>query len=245
MNQWQQGLVDSFSGHDGPSSRLLADIRAREDHVRVEMGSAGLEFLDPSEGGEPDLALRLKEHSLEEVMLGPADRIAAFRDAEVAAGSGWGAALPAAETEMLKGADFEPIPGASLVAVIRVTSTMFGDIGLVERWQDGALVRVEAVAGAEIDGLDADLGLACTLSQLSALRRREITPPDALAAGARLQTDWPYMGCYFELLQHPAYADAYGEAPAVEAQIAWGEAISSPAYREAVGQAKAISARAS
>ncbi len=204
----------------------------------MRVDDEGLTFLSASEGAAPDLAIRFRDHSLEDVLLGQADTIAAFRDAEVADGAGWTTPLPVAEAGMLAAPEFEPIPGASLVAVIHVTSTMFGDVGLVERWQDGQLIATEAAEPARIDPIESDLRLTCTLAQLIALRRREITPPDAFADGALLQTEWPYMGCFLDLVQHSAYADAYSTAPAVEAQIAWGQMLSKPAFGEALIQAQ-------
>jgi hypothetical protein len=241
MSDWKQILAGSFSGDDQSPAPLLVEIEAPDEHARLSVKGEGLAFLNGSEGAEPDLAIRLSDHSLEDVLLRQADAVAAFRDAEVSAGAGWTAPLPAAEVGLLADAEFEAIPGASLVAVLVVTSTMFGDVCLVERWEDGALVASEIAAPSRLDDIGAELRLTCTLSQITALRRREITPSDALAAGARLQTDWPYMACFFGLIRHPAYADAYATAPAVDAQIAWGQVLSSPAYDEAVTQAQSTS----
>lgn len=238
MNDWKQILAGSFSGHDQSPSPLLVEIEAKEERVRARVNGEGLTFLDPSDGAEPDLAIRLKDHSLEDVLLRQADPVAAFGDAEVAAGGKWTAPLPAAEAQMLEGAEFEPLPGATLVAAILVTSTMFGDLVLVERWEDGALVASETAPSSRFDDIEAELRLTCTLSQITALRRLEITPADALADGARLQTEWPYMACFFGLIQHRAFADSYAKAAAVDAQIAWGQILSSPAYAEAATRAR-------
>jgi hypothetical protein len=122
--------------------------------------------------------------------------------------------------------------------VILVTQTMFGDICLVERWEDGKPTALETAPASRFEEVEADLRFNCTFAQLADLRRGEITPPDAFVGGAVLKCDWPYMTVFVELMQHRAFAEAYAAAPALDAQIAWGRILSSAAYGEAVTQAQ-------
>lgn len=226
--------IDDRAGSPSP---LLVQIDARDGRVRLKVDRSRPTFVGASESEQPDLAIRFAEHRLEDVLLGRADPFAVFRDAEVADGGEWIAPLPAVESELPANAEFELVPGATLVAALHVTSTLCGDVGLVERWRDGRLIASELVAPDTFDAIGADLRITLTVSLLAALRRREITPADALAAGARLQTVWPYMACYFGLIQHAAYAEAYANVATVDAQVAWGRLVSDAAYREALVEA--------
>lgn len=238
MNDWKQILAESFGGHDETLSPLLVEIEAGQERVLARVNGDGLSFPGPSDGAAPDLTIRFGEHSAEDVLLKRADPVAAFGDAEVSAGGEWRPAMPAAEAELVAADRFEPVSGATLRGVILVTGTMFGDICLVEGWEDGRPVGLQTAAPARFEELEVELRFTCSLAQLTALRRGEITPPDAFADGAELKTDWPYMSAWVELMQHPAFGEAYAEAPAVEAQIAWGQTLSSPAYAEAAIRAR-------
>lgn len=224
-------------GLGGAPAPLLVEVEAGNERRRLRADGEGPVHLGASDRSEPELSIRFSDQPLEDILLGRGDPFAAFCDAEVADGGEWIAPLPAAESELLANAEFEVVPGATLVAALHVTSTLCGDVGLVERWHDGMLVASELVAPDRLDAIGADLRITFTLSQLAALRRREITPADALAAGARLQTVWPYMACYFGLIQHAAYAEAYARVATVDAQVAWGRLLSDAAYRDAVVEA--------
>jgi hypothetical protein len=150
----------------------------------------------------------------------------------------WFPAFPAAERELPRSGQFEPIPGASLSVAIHVTSTIFGEVGICERWEDGALVSSELLPVWRLDEYAADVSMSCSLSQLAAIRRRELTLLDALADGVGLFGEWPQLMCFAELLQHPAYLPIWEADSTVEAQAAWGAIFSSAAYGDAALRAQ-------
>jgi hypothetical protein len=221
----------------GASRPLIMQIEAADRRARLRADGEELALVDASDIVEPDLSIRSDGHTIEEFLRGGEDRFSTFGDAEVAAGDEWFAPLPAAESSLLAGGEFETVPGATLVAALHVDETAWGEVVLVERWNEGQLVASGVVSPDRFDEIPAELRMNCTLSQLVALRRREITPPDALAAGARLDTAWPYMACYFGLIQHAAFAQAYAQLRMVDSQVTWGRLLSDASQRESAVEA--------
>ena len=187
----------------------------------------------------PDLRIRLHDFDLEQLLFGRLLSREGFTDAEVEANGRRRRALPAPECELAAGPGFEPVAGASLSVGYWVTGTVFGEIGLAERWIDGALVASDLLPPSELASRRFDVLVWCSLGELAALRRRELTPLDAIAGGLGIRGDWPELMCFFELVQHPAYAAAWPRSRDVEAEIAWGALFCSPGYGEAVRAASA------
>lgn len=204
-------------------------LRARDGDLRVVVGV----------NQEPDLAIRLRAITVSDVLSGSVATTEVFRDAELVSGDQRRPALPAWETNVATEERFERTPGASLSVAIRVTSTIFGEVGVRELWRDGALASSELVPLSVLERDEFDVGMWCSLAQLAAIRRRELTPLDALASGVGLKGDWPQLMCFFELVQHPCFAAAWSSQPAIEAQVRWGTVFCSSAYGDAVRAARA------
>ena len=216
---------------------LDVSISSAEEEARIRARGGRLEAVERADH-DPDLAIRLQALAVSDVLTGAVPTTEAFRDATVLVGDQRQPALPARETSEAPQEEFERIPGASLSVAIRVTSTIFGDVGVRESWRDGTLAESELVPLSELERSDFDIGMWCTLPQLAAIRRRELTPLDALASGLGLRGDWPQLMCFFELVQHPAFAAAWSSKPAIEAEVRWGEVFCSSAYGEAVREAR-------
>lgn len=220
-----------------------------DDDVDVSIGSGERELSLRARDGELKLAgcdeheteleIRLDKCAAEDLLLGKVATVGVFGDAEVSAGDGFGLALPALETILAPEEQFERIPGASLSVAIRVTSTIFGDVGIREVWRDGALESSELVPPAMLEQQEFDVGMWCSLAQLAAIRRRELTPLDALGSGVGLRGDWPQLMCFLELLQHPCFEAAWSSQPAIDAQVRWGTVFCSSAYGDAALEARA------
>jgi hypothetical protein len=232
-----QDILSRSSIEVEPDLDLDVSIESDEEHVRLRAKDGKLKVV----GGvyqEPDLAIRLRAVTVGDVLSGSVATTEVFRDAELASGDQRRPALPAAETCVAREGQFEPIPGASLSTAIRVTSTIFGDVGVRELWCDGALASSELVPLSELERDEFDIGMWCSLAQLAAIRRRELTPLDALASGVGLRGDWPQLMCFFELVQHPCFAAAWSSRSAIEAQVRWGSVFCSSSYGDAVRAAR-------
>jgi hypothetical protein len=237
VTSWQDLLAESFVGTD---RNLVLDVALSTgaEHLRLRLQSGRLEFVSAAVSGDPDLLIRFRALTLEEVLLGKAETSDVFHDAEVAFGDRWSSPLPAAEADLPRIGHFELIPGASLSVAIHVTSTMFGDVGICERWHDGVLVSSELVGMSEFEKVEKDILMSCSLAQLAAIRRGQLTPLDALVGGVGILGEWPQLMCFAELVQHPAYAPIWEADSTVEAQTAWGAVFCSPAYGDAALKAQ-------
>ncbi len=233
MALWRDVLTNQSIAAD-PGLDFDIALSSATEAVRLSLRDGRLRLNATAVAREPDLAIRLSDISLEDLLLGKALTSDAFADAEIEARGHRRPALPATECRLAPGADFAPLPGASLSVGFGVTSTIFGDVGLAERWLDGALVGSELIALAQLEASHFDVRVWCSLGELAALRRRELTPLDAIAGGLGISADWPELMCFFELVQHPAYAAAWPPGRDVEAEIAWGSIFCSRGYGEAV-----------
>jgi hypothetical protein len=230
-------LAESFVEPD-PDLALDVALSSGTEHVQLRVQAGRLDFVAPEDAGEPDLAIRFRALTLKEVLLGEAATCDVFGDAEIAVGDSWRPAAPAGESEVPRAGRFEYIPGASISISNLVTSTIFGEVGIHERWEDGALVSWELLSVSQLEQVTADIRIACSLSQLAAIRRRERTPLDDLADGVGVHGEWPQLMCLAELRQHPAYLPVWEADSTVEAQAAWGAIFSSPAYGNAALRAQ-------
>jgi hypothetical protein len=236
VTDWQEALTGSCIETDR-DLELEMSIGSAESRARLRVRGGRLEPAEARES-EPDLEIRLHAFTPDEVLLGRVATTEVFSDAELVVGGQRSPAMPAAEPAIAMNGRFERIPGASLSVAIRVTSTIFGDVGVRERWRDGILVSSELVSLSHLEEAEVDVRVWCSLAQLAAIRRRELTPLDALAAGTGIAGGWPQLMCFAELIQHPCYDFAWSSKPSIEAQIAWGSVFCSPAYTEAVRRAR-------
>jgi hypothetical protein len=240
--QWQKALTSLFCGLDA-AFHLEVDLMSGSEHLRMSVRDSRLELWDvpgaAASDSAPDLRVRFRDLSLKEVLLGTAKTCDAFEEAEIANEDSWRRPLPAGEDEVAASGRFELIPGATLSVAILVTATAFGNVGVRETWRDGALIFSELVPVSGLEDSEADARMTCTLAQLAAIRRRELTPLEALAAGVGLMGEWPQLMCFVELMQHPAFGSVWDAGCGLEVQAAWGALIASPAYREAMQGARA------
>jgi hypothetical protein len=232
MSEWQDKLVAAFPGIE-PGTDLDVAFHSREQDLRLHLHAGQLELREPELTPRPDLEVRFGELAVRDVLFGKVAVADAFGDSEVRAGNGWDPALPAAECDLPSSGDFDRIPGASMSVGISVAGTVLGAIGLLERWEDGALVSSELLSHNELQRSDPDVNVACALVQLAAIRRREITPLDAMAAGVGVAAEWPTLMCFMELIAHPAFAPVWEDEAGILAQAAWGSLFSSSEFGDA------------
>ena len=229
---WSAILVDRFRGADsGPSLDVALSSDAERIRLRLERGR--LNLLDADLDQDPDLAIRLRDASVREVLLGRVATRDLLDDARIDAGGRLRRIAPGVEAQLPLEGHFARIPGASLAVGIHVTSTVAGEVGICERWQEGALVQSEVVSFAELEASTADIRMSCSLGQLCTLRRGEVTPLDAMADDMRLLGEWPKLMCFAELVQHPAYRPVWEGDPSLEAEAAWGSVFCSSEYGDA------------
>ncbi len=234
---WQDVLVESFVGTEA-DLEFQIELSSGSEHLRLHARAGGLEIADAQDMGGPDLAIRFRDFTLKEVLLGKAPTCDVFRDGEIAVGDGWIPAAPAAEVALPHAGRFESISGATLTVATHVTTTVFGEVGICENWRDGALASSELIPMSQLERHAADVRVSCTLTQLAAIRRRKLTLLDALADGVGLFGEWPHLMCFMELFQHLAYLPIWEADSAVEAQATWGAIFSSPAYGDAALRAQ-------
>jgi hypothetical protein len=229
---WSAILVDRFRGGDsGPS--LDVGLSSDAERIRLRFRSGRLELVDTGLDQDPDLAIRLRDTSVREVLLGRVATRDLLDDARIDSGGRLRRIAPGGEEQVPSEGHFLRIRGASLSVGIHVTSTVAGEVGICERWEEGALVESEVVSFAELDALPTDIRMSCSLRQLCSLRRGEVTPLDAMADDMRLLGEWPKLMCFVELVQHPAYRSVWGPDPTLEAEAAWGAVFSSAEYGDA------------
>jgi hypothetical protein len=234
VTEWQDILIEAFPGIEGRSDLEVAFTSSGED-IRLGLRAGQLEIRDPSHAPDPDPDLEVRLHSLalKDLLLGRVTTEVVFVDAEVRVGNGWGPALPAGECELSGSTRFDHIPGASMSVGITVNGTMFGAAGLWEEWRDGALVSSELVPISKLPRDELDVQLVCSLAQLAAIRRRELTLLEGVANGMGLLGDWPVLMCFAELVSHPVFARVWTEIANVDAQVAWGATFCTQAYGDA------------
>jgi hypothetical protein len=232
MSGWEEVFFEAIAESLPDLSVDVAITTGAEAGIRLRARGGELRMVPIDEPTAADLVLRFTTGKLTSVLfeLSTCD---AFREARVSVNDDSRAVLPYGEHELPRTARFELVPGASLVAALHVTSTMFGEVGICERWEDGALVSSELLPASELDGVRADVRVRCTLGLLAALRRRMITPLDALALGLGVLGDWPVLMCYAELVQHSAFLGVWGNEPTLGAQLVWGQLVSSPVFEVA------------
>lgn len=229
MTDWRDLLVESFHGN-GASSNFDVAFVSGEDEVRLAIRAGRLRH---GNGEKPDLEIRLHSLALRDVVLGKVGIEDVFGDAEMRASNGWGAPFPAGERELPARGSFDRIPGASLSVGISVSETVFGGIGMLEQWIDGRLVSSQLLPPNRLERPDLDVQMFCTLEQLAAIRRRELTPVEAIAAGVGVIAQWPQLACFMDLAAHPAFEAVWEDTDGIAAQAAWGATFSSSAYGDA------------
>jgi len=232
MTEWQRILADAFAPAE-PLPAVELALSSAEEAVHLSLSEGRLRLTGGPSRGEADLAVRLEDITLDQVLLGRVDTRRIFEQATVQANGHSGPALPAGECALPGGAHFDPIPGASMSIAITVTSTAFGEAGLLERWEDGVLVSSELLPVNRIGRVKADVRMFCPLPQLAAIRRREVTPLEAIGAGLGVSCDWPQLMCLMELIQHPAYLPVWADTESIEAQARWGSVFATSAYGDA------------
>jgi hypothetical protein len=229
---WSAILVDRFCGDDsGPSLDVALSSDAEQIRLRLRRGR--LELVSAVLDQDPDLAIRLRDASVREVLLGRVATRDLLDDARIDTGGRLRRIAPGVETQLPFEGHFPRIAGASLAVGIHVTSTVSGEVGICERWHEGALVHSEVVSFAELEASTADIRMSCSLEQLRSLRMGEVTPLDAMADDMRLLGEWPQLMCFVELMQHPAYRSVWGPDPTLEAEAAWGAVFCSAEYGDA------------
>jgi hypothetical protein len=231
---WLSVLTDAFRGDEAtPPVDVAFDSGSERIQLRLEAGR--LEVAEPD--SPPDLVIRLSEVGLREALLGKVSSLDLFEDMRIEAGGGERRLAPWAETQVPATGQFTRIPAATLSVGIHVIASPVGQLGILERWEDGALISSEVVGLGELESSGADVHVSCPLAQLGALRRGELTPLDALADGMGMGGEWPQLMCFVELVQHPAYRAAWPSDPSLDAEAAWGAVFCSPAYGDAAVRA--------
>jgi hypothetical protein len=237
MSEWQDKLVAAFPGIE-PGTDLDVAFNSPDQELLLGLRAGQLHLGDRSRAGGPDMEFRFHGLAVRDVLFGKLAMATVFDDAKVRAGGPWDPALPAGECDLPASGSFEHIPGASMLVGISVNGTVFGAVGLRERWHDGALVSSELVSLNELQNSDLDVQMACSLVQLAAIRRRELTPLDAMAAGVGVAADWPKLMCFMELVGHPAFAPVWADEVGILAQAAWGAVFCSSAFGDAALKAR-------
>ncbi len=235
----RQQFLSRFPIDVDSGASVDVSIESATEHVRLQAREGRLMAAVESRDPAADLVIQLGACAVGDLLLGKVATVEVFRDAELVDGDRRVSALPATEIAVAAEGRFEPIPGATLSVGMGVTSTIFGDVGVRELWGDGALTSSELVPMSELESSEVDVRMWCSLAQLAAIRRRELTPLDALASGVGLAGEWPQLMCFLELLQHPCYGPTWLAEPLVQAQIAWGSVFCSSAYGDAVRDAGA------
>jgi hypothetical protein len=235
MLDWLDRLAGAFAG-TGEEPDLDVCLSDAGSRARLRVRSGTLEQIEPAGGGQPDLEIEFSKLALRDVLFGQANVCEVLHDVRLSAGGEPARPLPVAEGDLPITAGYELIPGATLKVAYQVGWTIFGNVGMCEEWRDGALASSEVVPISGVEGFEADVQIACPLAQLAAVRRREVTFLDFIAAGGGVRGDWPQLMCFAELIQHPAYAPLW-DGPTVVSQLAWAEVFCSQAWGDAVQRA--------
>jgi hypothetical protein len=236
MLDWLDRLAGAFAG-TGEEPELDVCLSDADSRARLRVRSGTLERIEPAGGGQADLQIEFSKLALRDVLLGQANVCEVLHDVRLSAGGEPARPLPVAEGDLPIAASYEPIPGATLKIAYEVRSTTFGHVGMREVWRDGALISSEVVPLSGLEGFEVDVQIGCTLADLAAVRRRDLTFLDFIASGGMVRGDWPQLMCFAELIQHPAYAPLW-EGPILDSQLAWAEVFCSQAWGDAVQQVR-------
>jgi len=229
---WLEVLIESFRGGESISHPCDVAFCSDAERVRLRHAQGRLKLVADTDR-DADLVVRLGALSVRDVLLGKGRVRDLIDEARIEVGDRLRRVAPATEESLPARGRFERIPGATLSVGIHVTSTVVGEVGICERWQDGVLTSSEVLPIAQLEATPTEIRVSGSLGQLAKVRRGEVTPLDALADGLGLFGEWPKLMCFAELVQHPAYRTVWEGDPSLEAEAAWGSVFCSSEYGDA------------